>query len=233
MTSRDHINNDPVGAVHKRAKEFEAHLLEHSRDAEAGDTIAGGYRALGTAKPASDGGTHGKRKSDDIMRAVMDSAEDMKRHLDRLYDEQQALYDRLSDIEVKIDKLEQVARALDAGDMPEIGDDGKLKDAELEAMIAAEEKRLGRSIDRSDPQVLVAIFAAEHQRSIQERDETLAAIDKNAADIEALQDGRSLDQQVDRTSDIEREAALRELKSNAQHGEPAVSQDAALDQFTF
>lgn len=212
MSDRDQYNADPVGAVHTHAKELETHILEHSRDAEAGETVAGGYAARGTARPEDSGKDSAKRKSNDLMQAVIDSTEDMKRQLDRLQREQQALYDRLSNIEVKIDKLEQVARAMDAGDMPEVGADGKLKDAELEAMIAAEERRLGRAIDRSDPQALMAIFAAEHQRSINERDETLEAIDKNEAEIKAVREGRNLDEKpnsyLDASNAIEKANAL-------------------------
>ncbi len=222
-----------MGVVHTRAKALESHILEHSRDAEAGETVAGGYAARGTAKPEDSGKNGSKRKSNEMMQAVLDSTAEMQRQLERLYEQREALYDQLSDIEFKIDKLDQTVQRMNDGDMPEIGPDGKLVDAELEAMIAAEEKRLGRAIDRSDPQALMAIFAAEHQRSINERDETLEAIDKNAANIEALQNGRGLDQQVDRTTDLDREAVLRELKSTAQDGEPAVSLDAALDQFTL
>lgn len=231
MTGRDPNKPDPVSAVHERAKEFDAHILEHSRDAEAGETVAGGYMARGNAKPEAPGKGDAKRRSDDLMNAVIDSTAAVEERLKRLREEQQALYDRLSDIEVKIDKLEQVARTIDAGDMPEIGDDGKLKDAELEAMIASEEKRLGRSIDRSDPQALMAIFAAEHQRSITERDETLKAIDRNAEKIEAIKESRYLgespEQGLQAASGFEKaNGATREVNQQ-------IVAENRLDQFTF
>jgi len=231
MTSRDPTKPDPVSAVHQRAKDFDAHILEHSRDAEAGETVAGGYMARGNAKPEAPGKGDAKRRSDDLMNAVMDSTAAVEEQLKRLREEQQALYDRLSDIEVKIDKLERVAGTIDAGNMPEIGDDGKLKDAELEAMIAAEEKRLGRSIDRSDQQALMAIFTAEHQRSIQERDETLEAIDRNEVEIEAVQEGRKLNDAPQ--SSLSASMGLKQADNAANAAADKVATSASLDQFTF
>ena len=188
---------DPVSAVHERAKEFEAHVLEHSRGAEAGDTVAGGHMARGAGKQDSNGSANGKKKSDDLTQAVIDATAAMERDLKRLYEEQERLYDRLSDLELKIDKLEQISDGIEHGRMPEIGSDGKLKDAELEAMVAAQEKRLGRAVDRSNPQALLAIFADEHERAVVERTETMEAINKVEADIEAVQNGRELDETLD------------------------------------
>ncbi|MDW3098619.1 MAG: hypothetical protein R8J41_11025 [Alphaproteobacteria bacterium] len=201
-----------IGAVHTRAKALEAHILEHSRGAEAGETVAGGYAARGSAKPENSSKDGAKRKSNEMMQAVLDSTAEMQRQLDRLYEQREALYDQLSDVEFKIDKLDQTVQRMNDGDMPEIGSDGKLIDADFEAMIAAEEKRLGRSIDRSDPKALMAIFAAEHQRSINERDETLEAIDKNEAEIKAVREGRDLDEKpnsyLDASNAIEKANAI-------------------------
>lgn len=231
MTERDQNQTDPVSAVHTRAKALEAHILEHSRDAEAGETVAGGYAARGTAKTEDAGKNGSKRKSNEMMQAVLDSTAEMQRQLDRLYEQREALYDQLSDIEFKIDKLDQTIHQMNDGDMPKIGPDGKLIDTELEAMVAAEEKRLGRSIDRSDPQALMVIFTAEHERSVTERDEVLEAIDKSEAEIEAIEQGRDLSS--DHKSGIEVDAALESSNGKAHDISDQITVDTRLDQFTF
>ncbi|WP_422021735.1 hypothetical protein [Pyruvatibacter mobilis] len=231
MSDRDQHKTDPIGAVHTRAKELEAHILEHSRDAEAGETVAGGYAARGTARPENSGKSNSKKRSDDLISAVIDSNAEIQRQLKQLYADREALYDQLSDIEYKIDKLDQTIHRMNDGDMPDIGPDGKLVDAELEAMIAAEEKRLGRSIDRSDPQALMVIFTAEQERSTVERDEVLEAIDKNEAEIEAIEQGRDLSS--DHKSGIEVDAALESSNGKAHDISDQITVDTRLDQFTF
>ena len=231
MTDRGRTKNDPMSAVHERAKELETHILEHSRGAEEGDTVAGGYMARGAVKPRSDGGANGKKKSADMVQAVIDATAAMERDLKRLYEEQERLYDRLSDLELKIDKLDQVRNGIENGDLPEIGLDGKIKDTELEAMIAAEEKRLGRSIDRSDPQALMAIFTAEQQRAVTERTEVLEAIDRNEAEIKAAREGRELDETLD--TGLSGADTILENKSASLENPDQTQVAREFDQFTF
>ncbi len=235
MTTQTEIDkkggNALVGVVHTRAKELESHILEHSRDAEAGETVAGGYAARGTARPEDSGKSNSKKRSDDLISAVIDSNTEIQRQLKQLYADREALYDQLSDIEYKIDKLDQTIHRMNDGDMLETGPDGKLIDAELEAMIAAEEKRLGRSIDRSDPQALMIVFTAEHERSVTERDEVLEAIDKNEAEIDAVQAGRELQEAPN--SGLSGGHAIVETKGivSQEPDQTRVAQD--FDQFTF
>lgn len=231
MSERDQNHTDPVSAVHERAKSLEAHILEHSRDAEAGDIVAGGYAARGTAKPENSEKSGAKRKSSDMMQAVLDSTAEMQRQLERLYEEREALYDQLSDIEFKIDKLDQAIQEMNEGDLPEVGADGTLVDAELEAMVAAEEKRLGRSIDRSDPQALMAIFAAEQERSTFERDNVLEAIDRNAEEIDAVQSGRDI--QGKPASGLSANNAFEDANSLDHASREQQQQTNDFDQFTF
>ncbi len=231
MSKRDQNHTDPVSGVHERAKALEAHILEHSRDAEAGETVAGGYTARGAAKPEDSEKNSTKRKSGDMMQAVLDSTAEMQRQLERLYEQREALYDQLSDLEFKIDKLDQTIQQMHQGNIPEIGPDGALVDTELEAMVAVEEKRLGRSIDRSDPQALMAIFAAEQERSTSERDDVLEAINKNEAEIEALQEGRSLDEAPQNS--LSASTNLKQADNTADASSDQVAVNAHLDQFTF
>ncbi|WOF72767.1 hypothetical protein QMT40_000389 [Parvibaculaceae bacterium PLY_AMNH_Bact1] len=234
MTGPDHTTDkdaEMVGAVHDRAKELDRHILEHSRGAEAGDTVAGGYAARGAVKPDSGGGANGKKKSGEMVQAVMDATAAMERDLKRLYEEQERLYDRLSDLELKIDKLDQARNAVENGDLPEIGPDGRLKDAELEALISAQEKRLGRSIDRSDPQALLVIFTAEQERSIVERTETMEAIDRNEAEIKAAREGREIDETLD--TGLSGAGAILENKSASLENPDQTQVAREFDQFTF
>jgi hypothetical protein len=225
------IGSTPVGVVHARAKKLEAHILEHSRDAEAGETVAGGYAARGTAKPEDSGKNGSKRKSNEMMQAVLDSTAEMQRQLERLYEQREALYNQLSDIEIKIDKLDQTIQRMNHGDMPEIGPDGKLVDDELEAMVAAEEKRLGRSIDRSDPQSLMVIFTAEQERSGIERDRILEEIDRNEAEIKAIEEGRNLEERPSQGLQASTGFASANVLDNESQENPQYS--AEFDQFGF
>lgn len=220
-----------IGAVHTRAKALDAHILERSRDAEEGETVAGGYAARGTARPEESGKNGSKRKSNEMMQAVLESTAEMQRQLERLYEQREALYDQLSDIEYKIDKLDQTIHRMNDGDMLEIGPDGKLSDAELEAMVAAEERRLGRSIDRSDPQALMVIFTAEHERTVIERDEVLEAIDKNEAEIEAVQAGRELDAKP--VSGMSANNAFEEANELGHANRDQPQHVSEFDQFSF
>ncbi len=231
---RDHTTDgdaDLVRKVHHRAKELDQHILEHSRDAEAGDTVAGGYVARGAVKPDSDGSTNDKKKSDDMIQAVIDATAAMERDLKRLYEEQERLYDQLSDLELKIDKLDKVTNAVENGELPKIGPDGKLRDTELEAVIAAQEKRLGRSIDRSDSQALLAIFTAEQERSFVERTEIIEAIDRNEAEIKATREGRELDEVPNAGLSGNNELEIANKLDEQNRGTP--HQSAEFDQFNF
>lgn len=232
MTGPDHTTDrdaDAVGSVHDRARELDRHILEHSRGAETGDTVAGGYAARGAVKPDSDGSTNGKKKSDEMVQAVMDATAAMERDLKRLYEEQERLYDQLSDLELKIDKLDKVTNAVENGELPKIGPDGKLRDAELEAVIAAQEKRLGRSIDRSDPQALLAIFTAEQERSFVERTEVIEAIDRNEAEINAAREGRELEEVPNAGLSGNNELEIANKLDEQNRGNP--HQSAEFDQF--
>lgn len=194
---------DPVAKVHARAKALEEHILYQSADAEAGDVVAGGYVARGKSRLADDpeGKTRRKDFESVATQALLDQIARIEAELADLYDQRDGLIDELNDIELRMERLRQIQDQIARGDMPELDADGELRDSELEALVAAHERKSGHSIDRSDPQALAAIIAAEqqdlaatHAEKREELDETNQRIGKLETDLDSLQEGRELDQ---------------------------------------
>ncbi|MEP0708857.1 MAG: hypothetical protein ABJL17_06880 [Parvibaculum sp.] len=232
---------DPVAEVHARAKALEEHILYQSADAEAGDVVAGGYLARGRSKLADDPQGKAKRKDFESVatQALLDQIARIEAELADLYDQRDGLIDELNDIELRMERLRQIQDQIARGDMPELDADGELRDSELEALVAAHERKSGHSIDRSDPQALAAIIAAEQQdlaaTHAEKREElvrTNERIGKLETELDSLQEGREADHaSVDQTA--EQRASLvaesRELIAERQtQSPPAKFDDFAL-----
>lgn len=232
---------DPVAKVHARAKALEEHILYQSADAEAGEVVAGGYVARGRSKLADDPEGKARRKDFESVatQALLDQIARIEAELADLYDQRDALVDELNDIEMRMERLRQIQDQIARGDMPELAEDGSLRDPELEALVAAHERKSGHSIDRSDPQALTAVIiagqqdlAATHAEKREELARTNERIDELEAEADELNAARdpahvgtevledSLRTTLSKTYDADAEAAERTSQPN-------------FDQFTF
>lgn len=232
---------DPVAKVHTRAKALEEHILYQSADAEAGEVVAGGYVARGRSKLADDPEGKARRKDFESVatQALLDQIARIEAELADLYDQRDALIDELNDIELRMERLRQIQERIARGDMPELDADGSLRDPELEALVAARERKSGHSIDRSDPQALTAIImagqqdlAATHAKKREELARTNERIGNLETELGSLREGREIDR-VATDQAAEQRASLvseaRELIAERQtQAPPAKFDDFAL-----
>lgn len=230
---------DPVAKVHARAKALEEHILYQSADAEAGDVVAGGYVARGKSKLADD--PQGKAKRGDLesvaTQALLDQIARIEAELADLYAQRDGLIDELNDIELRMERLRQIQDQIARGDMPELDADGELRDSELEALVAAHERKSGHSIDRSDPQALAAIIAAEqqdlaanHAEKREELAQTNDRIDGLEQKLDDMQEGRELSEAAPSSLKQDRKSAFEDVDSAVERAD--VGTHMNFDQFT-
>ena len=93
--------------------------------------------------------------------AVLAEINRINSQLETLYAQRDQIWEDLEDIKTEQGRLKAWRDDLEAGNAPELNEDGTLADERLEALIAAYERRAGHSIDRSDTAALLAIIMAE------------------------------------------------------------------------
>lgn len=230
---------DPIRAVHTRAKELERHILEHSRGAEAGDTVAGGHMARGAVKPGSEGGKSKRDKdSQTLTQAVLDQIALIEEQLADLYEQRDVLITKLNEIEQQQAHWAAVQARLSSGEVPAMDDDRRFRDEKLESLVAAYVQRTGRSVDRTDTVAIMSIVDAEQSRlddAYKDTRNDLEALNKRIdgleAQAEALQNGRELDAPLD--TGLAANADLKSADDVAELGTDHVAAQNGLDQFTF
>lgn len=231
---------DPAQAVHFKAKALEDHILLQSAGAEAGDVVLGGYVARG--KNGMGEGPHGKagRKDGDMLTQIaIDQLAKIEAQLAELYEQRDDLLERLNDFDIALAHRQRVLRDIARGDLPETGEDGAFEDEELEALVAAHERKTGHSVDRSDPNAIAAIVAADQERLTQDRAEAQTElqavnekIDGLEAQADALNAGRDLDKPDTAVLEERYEDAL-DSTDRAVIERDNQSQTARFDDFTF
>jgi len=161
-----------------------------------------------------------KRRDDDAKAAYRDAMlaeiNRISARLEILYDQRDSILADLDAIKGEQSQLEGWRSDLEAGRVPELNEDGSLADERLEALVAAHERRLGHSVDRSDPNALLAIIMAEqavqdeaYQAKLDELRDINAQIDPLEEQLDALQSGRSVEPApTDESKDV-REDGLR------------------------
>ncbi|MBL4616937.1 MAG: hypothetical protein JKY46_04520 [Robiginitomaculum sp.] len=152
------------GAVHRVAREQEAKILQASKGADAGDSVLGGNVVLGKGNAAYQGGSDKNKKAEaSYLNAILMEIDRINDQLSGLYQQRDDLIGDLNDITAKQTQLQNWQRSLDSGNLPELDETGAIRDDDLEALVAAYEKRTGHSVDRTDPMALMAIIAAEQR----------------------------------------------------------------------
>ena len=132
--------------------------------------------------------------------AVLAEINRISARLEVLYQQRDRILDELDAIKGEQSQLEAWRSDLEAGIAPDLNENGSLADDRLEALVAAHEQRMGHSVDRSDPAVLLAIIAAEQavqDAAYKAKLDELRDINEQIKPLEGrlneLQGGRSLD----------------------------------------
>lgn len=126
-----------------------------------GETVAG-FRVAGVAAAANERRELKKgeeRTKQQIL--IRQQAQQLEQWLERM----EALLEEINEIQDRIDQLTEDKRLLretitaaKAGDMPELDENGGLRNARLEAMVRAQEAKRGQSVDRGNQDALLDIL---------------------------------------------------------------------------
>jgi len=238
---KDHFTAaaDPLQKTHAIACELEEHILLRSAAAKAGDVVLGGYIARGKSEMGEGSQGKAKRSERDMLTQIaIDQAAQIEAQLAGLYDQRDDIMDRLNNIDTAMTHRQRMLGRIAEGNMPEIGEDGAFKDQELEALVAAHERKSGHSIDRSDPQAIAAIITADQQRLTQDRAEArdeLKAINEKIDGLEAQADAINAERGIDSAGGASDEADLRDTLASTFDADTEVSELGTanrFDQFT-
>ena len=239
---KDHFTAaaDPLQKTHAISRELDEHILLRSAGAEAGDVVLGGYIARGKNEMGE--GSQGKAKRterDMLTQIAIDQLAQIEAELAGLYDQRDDIMDRLNDIDIAMAHRQRIMERIADGDVPEVGEDGAFKDQELETLVAAHERKTGHSIDRSDPQAIASIVAADQQRLTQDRAEAhdeLRAINEEIDGLEekadAINQGRDLSDEADTNARADLRSAISDVKNVVQERE-AIAQKNDFSDFAL
>lgn len=220
-----------TGSVHVRSRSIERETLLASSDANDGETVLGGRRAIGVSgKRGALGASDNKAAKDAAINEAMSAIErEMRRDLADLYAAYGDLSKTLTDIAKAQTRLQGWQDALADGDLPALDENGEIVDDEFEALVAAYEAKNGVSVDRTDAAMLASIIAAEQARQADryiavkgKRDQVEAKMDDLEAKLDVGQEERDLARQPsDNTTD--REAIFINTKDVAQSDNQAAA----------
>lgn len=128
-----------------------------------------------------------RNKRDADLSAVLSYQDQLEKELFDLLTQRDAILKEVSELERQNAQLKRMAEAIAEGDLPERNPDGSFKDAALEALISAHEKKTGHSVDRSDGGVILQIIMAEQERveeQHRQKSEELEQIERRIDGIE-------------------------------------------------
>jgi len=167
---------------------------------------------------------------DDYIEMLRDELAVLEIERDTLASGIEQLENDLRLIEARLISINDAIDLIEEGEELELdGDENRLKDPNVEALISGYERAKGISVDRSDTALLLAILRAEEERiepekmelekRVREEKERLQEIEDEITEHrDAISDAEKFKEELDRisaiTDDVERERQMQELIEN-------------------
>jgi chromosome segregation ATPase len=167
-----------------------------------------------------------KRRKEQIDRILLmqinQRIAEIDARLGELYDIRDQITAEIEGLERGIGVLDGALGRLRAGEELERNEDGSLADEELEAQIRAYERRMGREIDRDDPDALIAAIMAQREYMDRQLDDARRRHRENTDEIDGLERER-------RGLEAERDNARRNMYEDWSAPAAEVTSDESRD----